>query len=154
MNGMDPSRRRALRAVLLLAVAATGGSSLAGCAKVVLEPATMKVERRSIVRVTVLGVESDLLEFEVENLSTEPLVIIKSEIVIETVVGTIKHPPGTKTPVFEVAPGGKQKVLLKFSVKGMQRGDPFEVHFDRAIRQRGQPVALDSVLFYVAHAPG
>jgi len=151
---MDPSWRRALRVVLFLVVPGFCAAFIAGCAKVLLEPATMKVERRSIVRVTVLNVESDLLEFEVENLSKEPLVIIKSEIVIETVVGTIKHPPGTKTPVFEVLPGGKQKVALKFSVKGMQRGDPFEVHFDRAIRQRGQPVALDSVLFYVAHAPG
>lgn len=151
---MSERMRRAPKALLLVAALGLSGLSLAGCAKVVLEPAMTRVERRSIVRVTLEKVERDLLAFQVENLSKEPLTIVKSEIWIETVVGTISHPPGTKAPVFEVLPGGKQQVQLKFSVKGMRRGDPFEVHFDRAIRQRGQPVAMDSMLFYVAHSQG
>jgi hypothetical protein len=151
---MDQKWRRILRALLLSAVVGGSGVAALGCAKVVLEPAVTRVERRSIVRVTVENVERDVLSFQVENLSKEPLVVIKSEIWIETVIGTITHPPGTKTQALDVPPGGKQLVQLRFSVKGMQRGDPFEVHFDRAIRQRGQPVSIDSVLFYVAHAPG
>jgi len=152
MAGMAQNRR------LVLGVLAGGALLIAGAAgcgaPVVLEPATHRVERRSIVRVTVLEVAGDVLWFQVENLSKEPLVVMKGEIVVETYFGTMEHPPGTKAPVYEVAPGGKQKVGLKFTAKGLERGDEFRVHFDDAIRQQGQPVALDPVIFYVARSRG
>src|SRR5688572_33309282 len=107
---MDQKWRRALRAFLVAGGVGLGALSLAGCAKVLLEPATTRDERRSIVRVTLEKVDRDLLVFQVENLSKEPLSIVKTESWIETVVGTITHPPGTKGPVFEVKPGGKQPV--------------------------------------------
>src|SRR6478736_4800960 len=128
---MLSSRLATLKALLFLACLALG--SLAACGGNTLEAATPSVTRKGIVRVTVEDISKDVLQFKVHNLSKEPLTVIKSEIEV-------------------VTPGGQQPVHIKLTLKDMERHDPVEVHFDNAIRQRGQPVAMDPVLFYVKHA--
>lgn len=147
---MLSSRLATLKALLFLACLALG--SLAACGGNTLEAATPSVTRKGIVRVTVEDISKDVLQFKVHNLSKEPLTVIKSEIEVETPYGVIRVPGGTKAPVYEVPPGGQQPVHIKLTLKDMERHDPVEVHFDNAIRQRGQPVAMDPVLFYVKHA--
>jgi len=106
------------------------------------------------VRITVLDVSGDVIQFQVENLSKEPLVVMKAEIEIEAYFGMMRHAAGSQAPVYEVAPKAKQKVAVKFTAKGLDRGDELRVHFDQAIRQKGEPVALDPVIFYVTRAGG
>jgi len=64
----------------------------------------------------------------------------------------MRHPPGSKAPNVEIAPGAKETIALRFTAKGLERGDEFLVHFDDAIRLKGQPVALDPVIYYVARS--
>jgi hypothetical protein len=144
---MLPSRLPTLKALLFLACVALG--ALAACGGNTLEPATPSVTRRGIVRVTVEDVSKDVLQFKVHNLSKEPITIIKSQIEVETPYGVIRMPPTTKT--YDVAPGGEQPIAIKLTLKDMERKDAVEVHFDNALRQRGQPIAIDAVLFYVKH---
>lgn len=143
--------RRGL-AVLVLSACLPLTAFTSGCASVVLEPAVTRVERKNIVRITVEKAAMDMLEFQVENLSKEPIVVMKAGVVIETHFGTMRHPPGSTAKVYELPPGAKQKIAVKFTAKGLERGDQFLVHFDEAIRQHGQPVALDPIIFYVAHS--
>jgi len=138
-----------LRSLLLLACLIGGPVA---CAGNTLEAATPSVTRQGIVRVTVEDISKDVLQFKVHNLSKEPLTVIKGEIEVETPYGIIRMPQGTKAAVYEVPPGGQQPISVKLTLKDMERHDPVEVHFDSAIRQRGQPVAMDPVLFYVKHA--
>jgi hypothetical protein len=146
---MSLGRRPVLKTLLLLACLVGGAVA---CGGNTLEPATPSVTRKGIVRVTVEDIKKDVLEFKVHNLSKEPLTVIKSEIQVQTPYGVIRMPGGTKAPVYEVPPGGQQPVHIKLTLKDMERHDPVEVHFDSAIRQRGQPVAMDPVLFYVKHS--
>jgi hypothetical protein len=139
-------------AVLVLVAGMPLTALTTGCASVVLEPAVTRVERKNIVRITVEKAAMDVLEFQVENLSKEPIVVMKAGVVIETYFGTMRHPPGNTAKVYELPPGAKQKIAVKFTAKGLERGDQFLVHFDEAIRQHGQPVALDPIIFYVAHS--
>jgi len=148
---MDWDRRRA-SSVLLVATCLALGSVALACAPIVLEPASTMVERKNIVRITVGKVSRDVLEFQIENLSKEPIVVMKGEIVVETYFGTMRHPPGSKAPNVEIAPGAKETIALRFTAKGLERGDEFLVHFDDAIRLKGQPVALDPVIYYVARS--
>lgn len=149
---MKVGLRRAVGIVLLGACSVLTAAVTSGCASVVLEPAVTRVERKNIVRITVEKAEMDVLEFQVENLSKEPIVVMKSGVVIETHFGVMRHPPGTKTKVYELPPGAKQKIAVKFTAKGLERGDQFLIHFDEAIRQNGRPVAIDPIIFYVAHS--
>jgi LEA14-like dessication related protein len=144
---MVSGRRPTLKTLLLLASLALGG--LTACGGTTLETATPSVTRRGIVRVTVEDVSKEVLQFKVHNLSKEPITIIKSQIEVKTPYGVIRMPQTTK--VYEVPPGGQQPLAVKLTLKDMERKDAVEVHFDNALRQRGQPIAIDAVLFYVKH---
>jgi hypothetical protein len=123
--------------------AASGGSAGETAERDTESPAAGPVQAR----VQLTEVDDDIFKFIVFNLTREPMVILRDEIVAVTPTGTLRREPGGVSSVYNVPPGGAHDVNVKFDLDGVNAGDRIEVRFDRAVLINGAPTRVAPVVF-------
>ena len=134
-----------------------GGWEIAGAAVLLLavllacSSSGTLVAKRSVmespgVRVTLVECDGDILKFLVQNLTPEPMVILRDEITLRTAQTTLRRDPGGVSNVYNVPPYGAHDVNVRFDVSGMQSGASAEVHFTGAILLSGRAIPVDPIL--------
>jgi hypothetical protein len=96
--------------------------------------------------VTLLECDDDILKFLVQNLTPEPMVILRDEITLHTAQTTLRRDAGGVSSVYNVPPYGAHDVNVRFNVSGMQPGASAEVHFTGAILLSGRPIPVEPLL--------
>ncbi len=125
------------------------GMTVVSCTQVHVEPLRTSTERHGIVRIVVREAPAEELKFLVLNLTDDPLQILYDKIVVEAYFGRFGRSQGDAETVYTVAPHGSRQLSLKFSAKGLRRGDELTVYFDDAILRNGEPVSIEPLGFMV-----
>jgi hypothetical protein len=83
------------------------------------------------------------------NLTQEPLVILRDQILLRTPRGTLRREPGGLSDTYTVAPGGAHDVNVRFALDQLMPGESVEVLFDRALLIRGASLPIPPMQFRV-----
>jgi hypothetical protein len=119
-----------------------------GCAPP-LTPVHTEVEAPSVARVQLTGIDDNIFKFVVYNLSDQPMVILRDEVVLVTPSGPQHRLPGGIDSVYNVAPQEHQPVNTRFDLSTIKTGDTLKVDFGPALQIGGKPTTIDSILIRV-----
>ena len=91
-----------------------------GCSPA-LTPVKAEVEASSVARVQLTGIDDNIFKFMVYNLSDQPMVILRDEVVMVTPYGSRHRLPGGLESVYNVGP--RRVPRGKHQVRSFQRAD-------------------------------
>jgi len=107
-----------------------------------LTPVRTEVEASAVARVQVTTIEDDIFKSVVYNLSDQPMVILRDEVVLLTPSGPRHRLPGGIESVYDVAPGEHHAVNTRFDLSNIQTGDTLEVDFSPAVQIGGKSTTI------------
>jgi hypothetical protein len=114
-----------------------------------LAPTKTEVEAPSVARVQLTAIEDNIFKFMVYNLSDQPMVILRDEVLLQTPSGSRHRLPGGYSNVYNLAPGESHAVHTRFDLTNIESGDTLEVHFGPAVQIRGKPTQIEPILIQV-----
>src|SRR5689334_22860208 len=92
------------------------GLALSGCSETTLQATQQRVETAQLARVEVGEIDGGVLRFDVYNLSKLNMVILRDQIVLETAQGRRGREPGGLQRSYNVPPGARHDVKVKFEL--------------------------------------
>jgi len=107
-----------------------------------LTPVRTEVEAPALARVQLITIEDNIFKFVVYNLSDQPMVILRDEVVLVTPSGPRHRLPGGLESTYDVAPGEHHAVNTRFDLDNIQTGDTLEVDFSPAVQIGGKPTSI------------
>jgi len=125
--------------VLVVATALGGGVSLHPVAPVVDGPGG--------VRVLVRAQDDELFKLEVINFGAAPIVIDRDRVVMFTATGPRTRLAGGIGSIYDVPPGGRHAVHVRFKLGGIRSGERVAISLAGAVTQNGQPLLVPSLEF-------
>ena len=126
--------------VLLAATTLTGcGQSLRPVAPVVDAPAG--------VRVLVKAQDDELFKLEVINYGSAPILIDRDRVVLFTASGPRARVPGGLGNVYDVPPGGRHALNVRFKLGGIRAGERVALSLAGAVTQNGQILMVPPLEF-------
>ena len=134
-------RRRAVLCILFC-------SLLLGCGPG-LSPVKTEAEAPSRARVQLKAIEDNIFKFTVYNLSDQPMVILRDEVVLVTPSGRRHRLPGGLESVYKIGPGENHAVNTRFDLSNVKSGDTLEVDFSPALQIGGQPTTIEAITIHV-----
>jgi hypothetical protein len=137
----NDSTRRALLVTLLCWLVLGCGPALA--------PTRTEVEAPSVARVQLTAIEDNIFKFMVYNLSDQPMVVLRDEVLLQTPSGPRHRLPGGYSNVYNLAPGESHAVHTRFDLSNVESGDTLEVHFTAALQIGGKPTQIQPLLIRV-----
>lgn len=93
--------------------------------------------------------DGDIFKFTVLNLTQEPLVILRDQILLKTPRGILYREPGGLSATYTVPPGGAHDVNVRFALDPLIPGESVEVLFERALLIRGAVLPMPAMQFRV-----
>ncbi len=100
-------------------------------------------------RVMLTEIDGDILKFSVLNLSSQPMVVLRDQITLQTPYGTRARKSGGVASTYNVAAGAAQDVNVRFAMGDLAPGDVVEVRFEQALLLAGSPVAIEPIVLRV-----
>lgn len=85
-------------------------------------------------------------ELWVENLSSEPMVIYRDDILLQSAAGTRAREEGGAADVYRLEPGDGRQVNVRFDLSGIRAGEVVRILFQSALRVGGRPVSLPPIV--------
>ena len=131
--------RLSLMYVLVVATALTGCVSLHPIAPVVDGPGG--------VRVLVRAEDGDLFKLEVVNYGAAPIVVDRDRVVLFTATGPRTRLAGGAGSIYDVAPGARHALNLRFKLAGIRSGERVALSLAGAVTQNGQPLMVPALEF-------
>jgi hypothetical protein len=118
---------------------------ITGC--VSLRPVAPVVDGPGGVRVLVRAQDDDLFKFEVVNYGASPIVVDRDRVVLFTSTGPRTRVAGGAAGVYELPPGGRHAVNVRFKLGGIHAGERVAVSLAGAVTRAGEPVMVPSLEF-------
>jgi hypothetical protein len=125
--------------VLVAATALTGCVSLRPVAPVVDAPAG--------VRVLVKAQDDDLFKLEVINYGSYPIVVDRDRVVLFTASGPRARVAGGFGGVYNVPPGGRHALNVRFKLGGIRAGERVALSLAGAVTQNGEILMVPPLEF-------
>jgi hypothetical protein len=120
-------------------------TTLTGC--VSLHPVSPVVDGPGGVRVLVRAEDDDLFKLEVANYGTAPIVIDRDRVVMFTAAGARTRIAGGVGSVYDVAPGARHALNVRFELAGIRTGERVELSLAGAVTQNGQVLLVPPLEF-------
>lgn len=110
-----------------------------------LTPVRTEAEAPALARVQLTAIEDNIFKFVVYNLSQQPMVILRDEVVLVTPSGPRHRLPGGLESVYDVAPGENHGVNTRFDLTNIETGDTLEVDFSAAVQIGGKSTPIPTI---------
>jgi hypothetical protein len=98
-----------------------------------------------VVRISFDYQTSNVFSFIVENQSGATLLVDRNAITCKQIGGERARLPGGATWVYEIPPGGKHRVNLRFALDGLHHGDPVWFHWQSALQVAGAALPVEPI---------
>ena len=125
----------------VLLVAAT----LTGC--VSLHPVAPVVDGPGGVRVLVRAQDDEVFKLEVVNFGAYPIVVDRDRVVMFTAAGPRTRVAGGLGSVYDVPPGGRHALNVRFKLGGIHAGERVAIGLAGAVTLNGQPLMVPPLEF-------
>ena len=135
-----PSRMRASLIYVLLCA-----TTLTGC--VSLHPVAPVVDGPGGVRVLVRAQDGDVFKLEVVNFGGAPIVVDRDRVVLFTAGGPRTRVAGGVGSVYDVPPGGRHALNVRFKLGGIRAGERVALSLAGAVTQNGQLLLVPPLEF-------
>jgi hypothetical protein len=97
------------------------------------------------VRVTLEGMRDDIFEIQVINYGSEPILVDRDRVVLDTPRGTRARVPGGLEALYTIGPSGHHAVHVRFDLSGLKGGDRIGICFADAITSGQQRLAVPPI---------
>lgn len=131
-----------MRALLTFVVFA---ATLTGC--VSLHPVAPVVDGPGGVRVLVKAQDDELFKLEVINYGGYPIVVDRDRVVLFTAGGPRGRVPGGAGNIYDVPPGGRHALNVRFKLRGIRTGERVALSLADAVTQNGQVLMVPPLEF-------
>jgi hypothetical protein len=125
-------------ASLVLAVGCGHHAAVAPVRASVGEPGGVRVQLRQV--------SGNILKLVVFNDTGDMVVIDRDQVVVHTPHGDLNRVAGGMGSIYNVPAGGVHDLNVRFDFEGIPQGANLEVHLERALTAKGQPVAVDPII--------
>jgi len=120
-------------------------ATLSGC--VSLHPVAPVVDAPGGVRVLVKGQDDELFKLEVINYGAFPILVDRDRVVLFTAGGPRGRVPGGVGTIYDVPPGGRHAVNVRFKLGGIHAGERVALSLAGAVTQNGQVLMVPPLEF-------
>ena len=120
-------------------------ATLTGC--VSLHPVAPVVDGPGGVRVLVRAQDDDLFKLEVINYGNGSILVDRDRVVLFTSTGPRTRVAGGSGTLYDVPPGGRHALNVRFKLGGIHAGERVAVSLAGALTQNGQPLMVPALEF-------
>jgi hypothetical protein len=113
-----------------------------------MHPTRSVVQVKNVAKVALREVDNDVLEFTVWNNGTQPIVVDRDEIVLDTDHGPRSRRSDGDARTFNLPPGTAQEVDVRFDWTGLH-DTTVRVRFDGALTIRGRALDVSAIEIHV-----
>ncbi len=93
------------------------------------------------------------LRFFILNLGKRPLLVKLDAIVVEAYFGKFGRLGDGQGKTITIPPRGGHPMVLRFSAKGLKKGDEVRISFDEALAVEGRAIRINPLPYMVVNRP-